>query len=86
MRKLLIPSYGLIVLLTFATKLSASVPTSYSFGIVPQQSAKKLAQAWTPVLQYLSTKTGIKLQFKTAKNIPEFEKRLADGDYDFSYM
>ena len=65
---------------------NSSPAQTYSFGIVPQQSAKKLAQLWTPVLQYINEKSGIKLQFKTAKNIPEFEKRLAAGDYDFSYM
>lgn len=59
---------------------------TYSFGVVPQQSAKKLAKLWTPVLKHIGQQTGVKLQFKTAKNIPEFEKRLADGEYDFSYM
>ncbi|MGH1441711.1 MAG: phosphate/phosphite/phosphonate ABC transporter substrate-binding protein [Cellvibrionaceae bacterium] len=60
--------------------------TSYSFGVVPQQSAKRLATLWGPLLSYLSDKTGLKLQFKTAKNIPTFEKRLANGEYDFAYM
>ncbi len=59
---------------------------SYSFGVVPQQSAKRLAKLWAPILAHISQESGIKLQFKTAKNIPEFEKRLAAGDYDFAYM
>jgi len=59
---------------------------SYSFGVVPQQSAKRLAILWGPLLRYLSEKTEVKLQFKTAKNIPTFEKRLANGEYDFAYM
>lgn len=59
---------------------------AYSFGIVPQQSAKRLATLWGPILSYLSNKTGLKLQFKTAKNIPTFEQQLADGKYDFAYM
>lgn len=59
---------------------------TYSFGIVPQQSAKKLAKLWTPLLKYVSEQSGVTLRFKTAKNIPEFEKRLAEGEYDFSYM
>ncbi|MBJ6138929.1 phosphate/phosphite/phosphonate ABC transporter substrate-binding protein [Marinobacter litoralis] len=56
------------------------------FGIVPQQAAEKLAKQWLPVLKLLSEKTGLKLGFATAPSIPEFEKRLADGAYDFAYM
>ena len=57
-----------------------------SFGVVPQQSASKLARLWTPFLLYLNEKTGYAIQFKTAKDIPTFEKRLAAGEYDFAYM
>lgn len=58
----------------------------YTFGIVPQQSAKKLARLWGPILSNISESSGIKLKFATAKNIPTFEKRLANGDYDIAYM
>jgi len=57
-----------------------------TFGIVPQQSASQLAKLWIPILNYLSKKTGYKFQFKTAKNIPIFEKRVSQGEYDIAYM
>ena len=57
-----------------------------TFSVVPQQSASKLARLWTPILAYLSDKSGVKIQFTTAKNIPTFERRLAEGRYDFAYM
>lgn len=57
-----------------------------TFGIVPQQSATKLARMWTPLLEYLSEQTGQRLQFKTAPDIPAFEQRLANGEYDLAYM
>jgi phosphonate transport system substrate-binding protein len=57
-----------------------------SFGVVPQQSAAKLAAMWTPLLEHLTARTGQRLQFRTAPNIPEFERRLASGDYDIAYM
>lgn len=60
--------------------------TSYHFGIVPQQSASKLAAHWVPVLNYISRTSGIELIFKTAKDIPAFEKELANGVYDIAYM
>ena len=58
----------------------------YTFGIVPQQSSKKLARLWGPILEKLSEDTGHTIKFATAKDIPTFEKRLAAGEYDFSYM
>jgi phosphonate transport system substrate-binding protein len=57
-----------------------------SIGIVPQQNATKLARLWTPICKYLSKQTGYRFVFKTAKDIPTFEKRLAAGEYDIAYM
>ena len=65
---------------------SMGAAQSLSFSVVPQQSASKLARLWSPILKYLSEKSGVELQFTTAKNIPTFEKRLAKGEYDFAYM
>lgn len=56
------------------------------FGIVPQQSAKKLASLWTPICNYLSQKTGHTIKFSTAKDIPTFEQRVLNGAYDIAYM
>ncbi|OEZ97551.1 phosphate/phosphite/phosphonate ABC transporter substrate-binding protein [Duganella sp. HH101] len=60
--------------------------TSYTFGVVPQESASQLAANWSPVLAALSDKSGIKLSFATAPDVPTFERRLAAGEYDFAYM
>lgn len=57
-----------------------------TFGIVPQQSAIELAKSWGPLLTYLSKQTGYDIQFRTAKDIPEFELRLARGEFDIAYM
>ncbi|HED14336.1 MAG TPA: hypothetical protein ENI62_11905, partial [Gammaproteobacteria bacterium] len=65
---------------------SPGQPVTLSFGIVPQQSASKLAGLWTPILNYLGEQTGYRIRFKTAQNIPTFEQRLATGEYDLSYM
>lgn len=60
--------------------------TVFSFGVVPQQSASKLARLWSPLLDELGKRAGHTLVFKTAPDIPTFEKRLAQGEYDFAYM
>lgn len=57
-----------------------------TFGVVPQQSAGQLARNWGPILRYIEQNSGIKMRFATAPSIPEFERRLAAGEYDVSYM
>ena len=59
---------------------------SLSIGFVPQQSPAVLAKRWGPILKHLSAHSDIRLQFKTAPNIPEFESRVARGAYDIAYM
>jgi len=59
---------------------------SLTFAVVPQQSASKLAQLWTPIVKELSQKSGLKIKFATAPDIPTFEKRLSQGLYDIAYM
>src|SRR5471032_3433543 len=59
---------------------------TYSFGIVPQESASLMAEVWTPVLNALAQRSGLALTFSTAPDIPTFEKRVSAGEYDFVYM
>lgn len=73
------------VFLLLAPSLQASERV-YSFSVVPQQSATKLARIWVPLLQHLQLKTGVSLRFVTAPDIPTFESRLASGEYDIAYM
>ncbi len=88
--KLKLRSFRLIGAITLSAFLSSGTTTyaqqTYSFGIVPQSNGTKLSRTWTPILQYLESKTGYKFRFSTARNIPTFEQRLAKGKYDFAYM
>ena len=59
---------------------------TYTFGVVPQQSAQKLVRNWGPLCAYLSQSSGVDISFATAPDIPEFERRLFQGRYDFAYM
>ncbi len=68
-------------------KISQSDPKKkFTFGVVPQQSATKLARTWIPLLDNISEKTGIRLEFRTEKDISTFEKELFNEGYDISYM
>ncbi len=81
-----------LVLILFAMSSSAEMLDNneqddvINFGIVPQQAAAKLATQWIPLMRYLEKQTGKKVVFRTAPDIPTFEQRLMDGEYDFSYM
>lgn len=63
----------------------SEIPT-LTFGIVPQQAAVKLAEDWGPLLTEAGRRAGVKLAFRTAPSIPEFEQRLSKGEYDLAYM
>ncbi len=72
--------------LTLALFTSYGACNTLTLGIVPQQSAKKLAETWQPLINYISEHANIDVVFKTAKDIPTFEQRLAEGEYDIAYM
>ena len=57
-----------------------------SFGIPPQQSATELAKRWTPIMQYLSEKTGLQVQMETAKDITAFQRNVLDGAFDVAFI
>ena len=72
-----------------ATNSFAEAPrdeTGLTFGIVPQQSASRLAAMWGPFLEELSDRTGVAFEFRTTKDIPVFEACLNSGAFDFAYM
>ncbi len=76
-----------LIILIFSYNFNAnSFAETLTFGIVPQQSAKKLAVLWTPIMKHISQETGYTVRFSTAKDIPTFEKRCAEGAYDIAYM
>jgi phosphonate transport system substrate-binding protein len=61
-------------------------PETLTFGIVPQQAAATIEVNWQPLADNLSRLVGSKILVKTAASIPEFERRVAAGHYDISYM
>lgn len=65
---------------------AVTVAETLTFGVVPQQSASRLAEQWEPLVAEISRETGYDIAFSTAPNIPEYEKRLSAGEYDIAYM
>jgi phosphonate transport system substrate-binding protein len=77
--------HTLLLLCSLLLSVTANAAT-LTLGIVPQQSAKKLAKLWTPIASYLSVKSGHQIRFATAADIPTFEQRVLAGEYDIAYM
>ncbi len=76
---------AILSMLTMVSQLMAG-PGEITVGIVPQQSATVLATHWIPLLSEVSARTGLRLVFRTAPDIPGFEERMQRGEYDLAYM
>lgn len=61
-------------------------PIKLSFGVVPQEAVTEMARKWTPIMAYLSRKTGYSIQFKSAPDIRTFENRVEAGEFDLAYF
>jgi phosphonate transport system substrate-binding protein len=58
----------------------------YGFGVVPQFEQRKLFRIWRPILDQLEQRTGFSFKLVGSSKIPEFERKLLEGTYDFAYM
>lgn len=76
----------LTLFLTSTHAASADGKNVLTFGVVPQESSSKLAEQWTPLMNYLTKHLGKPVRFATAPDIPTFEKRVINGEYDIAYM
>ena len=64
--------------------LKASSET-YTIGVVPQFEARELADIWGHVATTLNQNTPYDFAFVGSANIPDFEKKFLNGDFDFIY-
>lgn len=79
--------YPLLAWILIGSTSALAAPTNeISVGIVPQQAATALAKAWIPLLAEISQRSGVRLTFKTAPDIPAFEERMKRGEYDLAYI
>ena len=73
----------IIILCIYPT---VGVSKTLTFGVVPQQSASRLAEQWAPLISYISTQLGQEIVFATTPDIPSFEEKLERGEFDIAYM
>ncbi len=58
----------------------------YRFGVVPQFHQTRLFQTWSPILEELERRTGVRFELLGSPSIPEFERRFLTGIFDCAYM
>jgi phosphonate transport system substrate-binding protein len=74
-----------------AMSLGASAQTAdpaptLTLAIVPQQSAAKVMELWSPLANYVSSQSGYRVEIVTTRDIPTFERGLTEGKFDLAYM
>lgn len=55
-------------------------------GVVPQFDSRTTYDIWAPILASLEALTGLKFQLAGSPNIPEFEKRVGQEEFDLAYL
>ena len=58
----------------------------YSVSIVPQLTSVEMHKAWSPVLAKLTAATGLSFELSLSPRIPDFERKLSEGEPDFAFM
>ena len=66
--------------------LHSVVYAEYTISIVPQISANKIENRWSPVLEFIEQEVGVGFKIIHHASIEEFEESVAAGEVDFAYM
>ena len=85
-RLALLLSTVLIAMLFPSENARADVKRIFSVGIVPQFDTRQTYSIWVPIFKELQQRTGYQFELSGSPSIPEFEKQLSAGRFDFAYM
>ena len=75
---------ALAAVAALGTSLSSRAET-YAFNVLNQRSVALTAQYWTPILIYVSKKSGVPLELRLAKTTKEANALAEQGAYHFLY-
>lgn len=74
-----------LVLLSFYSPVGRADPKNYTFGVLNQRSLSLTAEYWNPILEYVSVRSGVRLELAMGKNAPETSAMIGAGVFDFIY-
>lgn len=75
-----------IIFISIFMVSNSVIAQTYTFGVVPQQTALNIYKNWQPLITHIRDATGLDIKLETARSLPAFEKKLHQGRYDFVYM
>ena len=75
-----------LCLLFLLLGLSVTQAVELTLAVVPQFPPIETYKRWAPVVEMISTKTGIKIDLRTYASIPEFERAILAGEPDLVFM
>jgi len=89
-----LPKSFMLILATYLISVSSvqsiesdeNNSNSFSLGIIPQQSAKKIHALWSPLAKYIKQQTNYPVYLRGSANIPRFEDSLFIGNFDLAYV
>jgi phosphonate transport system substrate-binding protein len=73
------------LLLLLASAMPATAQESIRFSMMPRFYPEKIASMVRPLIEYLSSKTGMKFVDVPTKNNADFESRIRDGQIDIGF-
>lgn len=71
--------------LALALGLPAVAQERYSFGVIAQRSPTLTAQYWNPILDYVSSQAGVRLEMQMARTGDLSSDAIVRGEYDFAF-
>lgn len=77
--------FGVLIGLLTLVAANAGADESYSFGPVNQRSPTLTAQYWNPILDYVSRRSGVKLELQMASTGDRSSEATVKGECDFVY-
>ena len=75
----------LAVVPTAFAQTTAPAANSYQFAPVAQHSLQLTAAYWNPILDYVSTKSGVRLNLRLARTSAETTAAVVAGEADFAF-
>ncbi len=82
-KRLIMQAAALLILLMTGT--TGAKDTSYTFGVLNQRNPVLTAQYWNPILEYVSRKSGVRLQLQMGKTVQATDSMTQQGEFDFVF-
>ena len=74
---------GLACMLSVVCQAASQSP--YAFGVLNHRSLQSTAAYWNPILNYVSTRSGVPLELHIGRTANETTDRVVSGQLDFAY-